>query len=50
MMRCHGTARQRFVAADGRYERLRGENAGEHSNGGARIARVERGGRLAQSV
>src|SRR3984957_18670834 len=43
----HGTLRQRFIAADGGSERLRGENAGEHSNGGSGIARVERAGMLA---
>ena len=45
----HRPARQRFVAADAGHKRLRGQNAGKHPNGRAGIARVQRGGGLAQS-
>jgi hypothetical protein len=46
----HRPAAQRAVAREGRAERVRGENAGEHSHRAARIARVERGGGRMQAT
>ena len=37
----HGPARERFIAADARAKRLRGEDAGEHADGGAGVAGVQ---------
>ena len=46
----HGPPGERFVAADPALEGLRGQNAGEHTDGRAGIAGVQHAGRLTQSV
>ena len=46
MMRCHGAAGERFVAADPRRKRLRRQDPGEHADGGAGVPRVEIRGRF----